>query len=154
MRRRSPWWQALPGPIPTAVCCVPRRSRLSSGLPTRPRDLSLASRRTTCTWRRVTVRWSPSPTPGVLPERVVLDAIYALPQLRGHGLGTALLTALLATLPPLPMTADVVAGNRKGEVFYERRGFVPRETLQVDLLGEAVVERRWWRDRSEPGPSR
>ena len=88
----------------------------------------------------------------VLSDRIVLGAIYALPQLRGHGVGTALLKALLAALPPLPMTADVVVGNRKGEVFYERRGFVPRETLHADLFGEAVVERRWWRDPSEPRP--
>ncbi|MDQ3552846.1 MAG: GNAT family N-acetyltransferase [Chloroflexota bacterium] len=85
----------------------------------------------------------------VLPERIALEAIYALPQLRTHGAGTALLEALFAALPPLPMTADVVAGNRKGEIFYERRGFVPRETLPADLFGEAVVERRWWRDRPE-----
>lgn len=86
----------------------------------------------------------------ILSDRIVLEAIYAVPQLRGQGAGTALLKALLAALPPLPMTADVVADNRKGEVFYERRGFVPRETLHANLFGEAVVERRWWRDRSEP----
>lgn len=82
----------------------------------------------------------------VLPDRISIDAIYALPELRGRGAGTVLLQALLSALPSLPMTADVVAGNRKGEVFYERRGFVPRETLHAGLYGEVVVERRWWRE--------
>jgi len=90
----------------------------------------------------------------VLSDRIVLGAIYALPQLRGQGAGTALLKALLAALPPLPMTADVVADNRKGEVFYERRGFVPREPLHADLFGEAVVERRWWRDDDDRATAR
>jgi len=65
--------------------------------------------------------------------------------MRGRGAGTALLWTLLRVLPALPMSADVLAGNRKGEVFYERRGFVARETMEAELFGEPVVERRWWR---------
>jgi GNAT superfamily N-acetyltransferase len=81
----------------------------------------------------------------VLPERIDLAAIYALPEMRGRGAGSALLRTLLRVLPDLPMTADVLAGNRKGELFYEHRGFVASETLPAELFGEPVVERRWWR---------
>ena len=84
-------------------------------------------------------------------DRVVLNAIYALPELRGHGAGTALLRTVLDAHPSLPVTADVLVGNRKGEAFYERRGFVPRETIEADLFGEPVVERRWWRERAPSG---
>jgi diamine N-acetyltransferase len=81
----------------------------------------------------------------VLPDRIDLAAIYAVPEMRGRGAGTALLRTLLRVLPALPISADVLAGNRKGEVFYERRGFVARETMETELFGEPVVERRWWR---------
>ncbi len=77
-------------------------------------------------------------------DRVELQAIYALPQLRGRGAGTALLTTIARLHPGQPISADVVAGNQKGETFYERKGFVPNERLDVELLGEPVVERRWW----------
>jgi hypothetical protein len=40
------------------------------------------------------------------------------------------------------VAADVLSGNRKGEVFYERRGFIPREVLEDELYGEPVIERR------------
>jgi hypothetical protein len=55
-----------------------------------------------------------------------------------------LLAALRSRFPDLPVAADVLSGNVKGEAFYERRGFFPRETLEVDLFGEPVLERRWW----------
>ena len=76
--------------------------------------------------------------------RLNLGAIYADPARRGEGAGTLLLTELWNRFPGLPITADVLRGNRKGEVFYERRGFVPREEIETDLFGEPVVERRWW----------
>ncbi|MEA2546280.1 MAG: hypothetical protein QOI09_1553, partial [Chloroflexota bacterium] len=76
--------------------------------------------------------------------RVNLGAIYADPARRGKGAGTLLLTELQSRFPGLPIAADVLRGNRKGEVFYERRGFVPREEIESDLFGEPVVERRWW----------
>ena len=84
--------------------------------------------------------------------RLNLGAIYAHPERRGRGAGTKLLAALQARFPGLPISADVLVGNRKGEVFYERRGFVPRETLRAELFDEAVVERRWWLDRPEDRP--
>jgi GNAT superfamily N-acetyltransferase len=77
-------------------------------------------------------------------DRLNLAAIYALPERRGEGAGTLLLTALRARFPTLPIAADVLSGNRKGEAFYERRGFAPREILEDELFGEPVVERRWW----------
>ncbi|MDR9451057.1 MAG: hypothetical protein RI637_07565, partial [Acidimicrobiia bacterium] len=40
--------------------------------------------------------------------------------------------------------ADVVLGNQAAESFYEARGFVPGETMQVVLFGERLIERRWW----------
>jgi GNAT superfamily N-acetyltransferase len=75
---------------------------------------------------------------------VDLYAIYALPEVRGLGAGTALLTELRSRFPSQPIAAEVLVGNRKGEVFYERRGFVPRERIDTELFGESVVERRWW----------
>ena len=77
-------------------------------------------------------------------DHLNLAAIYALPERRGQGAGTDLLEALRSRFPRLPIAADVLVGNRKGEVFYERRGFTPRETIQAELFGEPVVERRWW----------
>ena len=85
------------------------------------------------------------------PDRLTLAAIYAFPQLRGQGAGTALLDALTTRFPDLPVAADVLVGNRKGEVFYERRGFEPRETIEGSLFGEDVVERRWWRAPARGG---
>ena len=78
-------------------------------------------------------------------DHVELQAIYALPEFRGRGAGTGLLTTLLELFPEQPISADVVVGNRKGETFYERKGFVPAERLELTLFDEPVVERRWWR---------
>jgi GNAT superfamily N-acetyltransferase len=82
-----------------------------------------------------------------VPEagRVVLAAIYALPARRGHGAGSALLGVITSNHPALPIDAYVLLGNRKGETFYERRAFEPLETVEADLFGEQVTERRWRR---------
>lgn len=77
-------------------------------------------------------------------RHVVLAAIYAEPGWLGQGLGSLLLDELRRRFPGMPISADVLVGNRLGEAFYERRGFVPIETLEADLFGEAVRERRWW----------
>lgn len=82
------------------------------------------------------------------PDRLDLVAIYALPERRGEGAGTLLLEAVRAAFPGQRISADVLDGNRKGEVFYEAKGFVAHERLEAELLGEPVVERRWW---LEPG---
>jgi GNAT superfamily N-acetyltransferase len=83
-------------------------------------------------------------------DRVDLFAIYALPASRRRGAGSALLAELRMRFPDRPIVADVLGGNRKGEVFYEARGFEPRERLETELFGEPVVERRWWLPRAEP----
>lgn len=77
-------------------------------------------------------------------DHINLIAIYALPAFRGRGTGTALLNVLRSRSQDLPLSADVLEGNRKGELFYERRAFAPRERLEAELFGERVVERRWW----------
>lgn len=84
-------------------------------------------------------------------DHLNLGAIYADPERRRRGAGTLLLDALRDRFPALAISADVLIGNRKGEAFYERRGFATRETLPAELFGEAVVERRWWLDAKEDG---
>ncbi len=84
------------------------------------------------------------------PDRVTLVAIYASPGMRGRGLGSALLDAIVDAHPDLPIAADVLAGNRMGETFYEARGFEPREVIDEQLGAELVVERRWWRPAAQP----
>ena len=84
------------------------------------------------------------------PDRVTLVAIYASPGMRGRGLGSALLDAIVDAHPDLPIAADVLAGNRMGETFYEARGFEPREVIDEQLGAELVVERRWWRPAVQP----
>ena len=91
-----------------------------------------------------------------LADHVDLVAIYALPARRGQGAGSLLLDAVREAFPGERISADVLDGNRKGEVFYEARGFIPRERLEAELLGEPVVERRWWLEpgKVEPLPLR
>ena len=79
-------------------------------------------------------------------EAVFVAAIYALPDRRLQGAGTALLNAILERHPDLPIDAYVLLHNTKGEGFYERRGFLPAEAVEQDLFGERVTERRWRRD--------
>ncbi len=77
-------------------------------------------------------------------DRVVLAVLYVDPPDRGLGAGRVLLARVRKLAPSLPISADVLLGNRSGETFYEGHGFVPGETLDGDLFGEPVVERRWW----------
>jgi GNAT superfamily N-acetyltransferase len=79
-------------------------------------------------------------------ERLNLFAIYVRPDRRRRGAGTLFLAELRSRFGGLPIAADVLDGNRKGEGFYERLGFVPREAIETDILGEPVLERRWWLD--------
>ena len=58
-------------------------------------------------------------------DRVTLVAIYADPARRGMGLGTAVLDAIVAAHPDLPIAADVLVGNERGETFYARAGSCP-----------------------------
>jgi GNAT superfamily N-acetyltransferase len=85
------------------------------------------------------------------PHLVTLVAIYADPARRRLGLGSALLDAIVGAHPELPIAADVLAGNRLGEAWYEARGFAPSEDIEEELAGELVRERRWWRPAGGQG---
>lgn len=78
------------------------------------------------------------------PDRPHIVAFYARPSVRGRGLGTALLAAVVAAFPGRDLSADVLEGNGLGEPFYRARGFEPGETIVEDLAGEPIRERRWW----------
>ena len=82
-----------------------------------------------------------------------LIASYALPRVRGRGLGSALLDGVLERHPGLDVAADVLTGNVRGEPFYAARGFVPGEMLEEELGGTPVSERRWWLRRGQGGES-
>ena len=77
-------------------------------------------------------------------DHLQLVSIYALPEARGHGLGTALVEAIVAAHPGEDLAADVLLDNELAEPFYAARGFVPGEELTDEILGEPVRERRWW----------
>jgi GNAT superfamily N-acetyltransferase len=81
-------------------------------------------------------------------DRVTLVAIYADPGRRGLGLGTAALAAIVDAHPDLPIAADVLVGNERGETFYAARGFEPRESIDEQLGTEQVAERRWWLEKA------
>lgn len=91
-------------------------------------------------------------------DHLQLAAIYALPEVRGRGLGSALLDAILERNPGLALAADVLVGNVLGEPFYVARGFDPGELLVEEIAGEPIQERRWWRrapglfDDADVGP--
>ncbi len=78
-------------------------------------------------------------------DHLQLAAIYALPEARGRGLGTALLAAITAAHPEQDLAADVLLDNALAEPFYAARGFVPGEELTDEIAGEPIRERRWWR---------
>ena len=71
-------------------------------------------------------------------------ALYARPEARGRGLGTALLEAVLRLYHGRSVTADVLVGNRLGEPFYAARGFEPGELIEEEVAGTTIHERRWW----------
>jgi GNAT superfamily N-acetyltransferase len=77
-------------------------------------------------------------------DHLQLAAIYVLPELRGRGLGSALLDAIVERHPATPVAADVLVGNTFAEPFYEARGFEPGELLVEEIAGEPIRERRWW----------
>ncbi|MFQ5947307.1 MAG: GNAT family N-acetyltransferase [Acidimicrobiia bacterium] len=77
-------------------------------------------------------------------DHIELTAISTDPEDRRQGIGTALLEAVRALEPDLPVCANVMLGNLDSEHFYEVHGFAPGEVVHSDLCGEQVVERRWW----------
>ncbi len=77
-------------------------------------------------------------------DHIQLVAVYTLPSVRGHGLGTALVQAVRSAYPDRDLAADVLLGNEFAEPFYAARGFEPGERLTDEIAGELVRERRWW----------
>lgn len=77
-------------------------------------------------------------------DRVVVSALCVRPDHRRRGVGRMLVEAVGGLEASLPLTADVVLGDRTAETFYEGLGFVPGEILEVSMFGERVVERRWY----------
>jgi len=73
-----------------------------------------------------------------------LRTIAADPPGEAGGIGDALLSAVRAAAPDLPVCADVLLGHLESEHFYEGQGFVPGETFHEVVFTEQVVERRWW----------
>jgi GNAT superfamily N-acetyltransferase len=84
-------------------------------------------------------------------DHLQLVSIYALPEARGSGLGSALIAEVIALHPGQDIAADVLEGNELAEPFYAARGFVPGEALVDEIVGEPVRERRWWL-RASDGP--
>lgn len=78
-------------------------------------------------------------------DRIVIAAIHTRPNARRRGAGTHLIARIRQLAERLPTTVDLILGNTSGESFFERRGFVPGESLEVSFFGEPVVERRWYR---------
>ena len=79
-------------------------------------------------------------------DQIVVSAICTHPVHRRRGAAGLLLDWIRSLAPPLPIIADVVLGSHAAECFYEAKGFVPGETIQVTLFGERLIERRWWLD--------
>jgi GNAT superfamily N-acetyltransferase len=78
------------------------------------------------------------------PDHVQLAALYVRPDLRGDGLGSALLERVVERLDGRDLAADVLVGNELGEPFYVARGFEPGDILVEEIAGEPIRERRWW----------
>jgi len=77
-------------------------------------------------------------------DQIVISALCTHPEHRRRGAAGLLLHWIRSLAPPLPIIADVVLGSQTAEVFYESKGFVPGETIQVTRFGERIIERRWW----------
>jgi len=77
-------------------------------------------------------------------DQIVTSALCTHPDYRRHGAAGMLLDWIRSLAPPLPVIADIVLGSQAAESFFEARGFVPGETIQVTLFGERIIERRWW----------
>lgn len=77
-------------------------------------------------------------------DRIIIAAIHTRPEERGKGAGSLLIERIRTLAERLPTTVDLILGNTSAEAFFERRGFVPGESLEVSFFGEPVVERRWY----------
>ena len=77
-------------------------------------------------------------------DQIVASAICTHPAHRRRGAAGLLLDWIRSLAPKLPVIADVVLGSHAGESFFETKGFVPGETIELTLFGERIIERRWW----------
>ncbi len=77
-------------------------------------------------------------------DHVQVVGIYTRPDVRGRGLGSALLERVIELHPGEDLAADVLVGNALAEPFYAARGFQPGELLTEEIAGEEILERRWW----------
>ncbi len=77
-------------------------------------------------------------------DRVVISALCIRPEIQRRVAGSGLVAAIGELAATLPLTVDVILGDRDAEALYEELGFVPGETLEVSMFGERVVERRWY----------
>ena len=147
MPRQLRSWRLRPGVTHTPGCSGPTRSRPSSNGRTRSSGSSGASTATRSSWRSATTRsWPFATRRRPIRGRRARRSIRSLRAARGPWArsGDCPPVGAPARFPSEPIAAEVLVGNRKGEVFYERRGFVPRERIDTELFGESVAERRWW----------
>ena len=79
-------------------------------------------------------------------DRIFLSALFTLPAHRNQGAARTLVHQVRGIAASLPVTCDVLLGSDDSEAFFEKLGFVPGETLRVNIFGERVVERRWYLD--------
>ena len=77
-------------------------------------------------------------------DHVQLVALYVIAGLRGNGLGSALLDAVIGAFPGRDLAADVLEDNDLAEPFYAARGFTPGESHTDEVGGAPVRLRRWW----------
>jgi ribosomal protein S18 acetylase RimI-like enzyme len=80
----------------------------------------------------------------VQANTIVVSALCTHPEYRRLGAASALLAKARSLAPSLPLTADLLIGNKVGESFAEHEGLRPGETLEVHLYGKPFMERRWW----------
>lgn len=70
-------------------------------------------------------------------ERFLMDGIFVAPHARGHGIGTALLDAIIAearTRGYKSIRLDVINTNPRAKALYERHGFTTLKTRQMGWL--------------------
>ena len=77
-------------------------------------------------------------------DRTVVADLFTDQGWRRRGCARMLVRTVSQLAPTMPTSADIYLGHEAAERFYEGYGFVPGETLQRDLFGQQVVERRWW----------
>ena len=85
-------------------------------------------------WRARLLSWLSSEIDN---ENFLLDGLCVKPDLRGHGLGTALLSAIAAEarLRGYPaVRLDVVDSNTRARALYRRLGFVETQSQSIGLL--------------------